>query len=162
MVELADIPTTEEEVSLGPLANSLGLLVRLAQIKTFEDYFASIGNLGVRPGEISVLVLIGENPGIRQGLLAQRLMIKRAHMTKMVRAMEEDGLVRRRVPEHDKRSVELRLTDKGSAKVRDLRRPFLLHERRSTENLMKREEEELKRLLRKFLGLHTNGAEEKP
>ena len=120
---------------------------------SFQDFFRNLVDLDVRPGEVSVLMVIAENPGIRQGILARRLMIKRANMAKMARAMEGSGLVRRTVPEDDRRSVELWLTDEGAARLAALRTPFLDHEARTARSLSKEEEAELKRLLRKYIGL---------
>lgn len=153
MTEAAEILRTPKNLQLGKLSESLGFLLRLSQIKAFEDFFESLGDFDVRPGEISVLTVIGENPGVRQGLVARRLMIKRANMTKMVRAMEERGLVRRTIPEDDKRSVELWLTKKGSARLVDLRGPFMAHEAHPVQSLSREDEAELKRLLRKYIGL---------
>ena len=87
---MRDAPDTArgEEVRLGAMADSLGFLLRLAQLASFREFFEDLDGMDVRPGEMTVLMLIGENPGVRQGVLAKRLMIKRAHMTKMIRAME--------------------------------------------------------------------------
>jgi DNA-binding MarR family transcriptional regulator len=145
-------PATED-VALGPLADSLGFLLRLSQLVSFRDFFAELEDFDLRPGEATVLMLIGENPGVRQGMLAKRLMIKRAHMTKMIRAMEDTGLVARTVPEDDRRSVELWLTPRGEARVAAMRGPWAAHEARPALNLSPREEAELKRLLRKYLDL---------
>ena len=103
----------EDDICLGPLANSLGFLLRMAQIEVFERFHADLGGLGLRPGEFSVLWLLGRHPGVRQGLLAERLRIKRAHMAKLVRGLEERGLVSRSKPERDRRAQELRLTPEG-------------------------------------------------
>ena len=152
---MRDAPDTArgEEVRLGAMADSLGFLLRLAQLASFREFFEDLDGMDVRPGEMTVLMLIGENPGVRQGVLAKRLMIKRAHMTKMVRAMEAAGLVSRTVPEDDRRSVELRLSGRGAARVEALSAPFRKHETRGAPGLTAREEAELKRLLRKYLDL---------
>ena len=144
---------TDAGVRYGPLTGSLGFLLRLAQLSAFRDFYDHVGELGVRPGEMSVLMLIAENPGVRQGVLARSLMIKRAHMTKMVRAMEEEGLVRRTIPEDDRRSVELWLTEAGEARVSGLLGPFLAHEAQVPATLSRRETDQLRRLLRAYLGL---------
>ena len=60
-----------------------------------------------------MLTLILHNPGIRQGVLARRLMIKRAHMTKLIRSLEKSGYVERTIPDEDRRSVTLRLKCEG-------------------------------------------------
>jgi DNA-binding MarR family transcriptional regulator len=153
MTEATEILRAPEDLALGTLSESLGFLLRLSQITAFEDFFESLGDFDVRPGEISVLTVIGENPGVRQGVVARRLMIKRANMTKVVRAMERQGFVRRTVPEDDKRSVELRLTKKGAARLAALRTPFQAHEARPVSSLSREEEAVLKRLLRKYIGL---------
>jgi DNA-binding MarR family transcriptional regulator len=153
MTDARDIAREAEDVRLGPLAESLGFLLRLSQLVSFRDFFASLEDFDMRPGEATVLMLIGENPGVRQGVLAKRLMIKRAHMTKMIRAMEDTGLVSRTVPEDDKRSVELWLTTRGEARVAAMRAPWADHEGRPARNLTRRDEAELKRLLRKYLDL---------
>ncbi|MCB1334083.1 MAG: MarR family transcriptional regulator [Roseivivax sp.] len=149
MVEQADSDT----IRYGGLTGSLGFLLRLSQLASFRDFYDELGPLGIRPGEISVLTVIGLNPGIRQGVLARHLMIKRAHMTKVVRALDDAGLIARRVPADDKRAVELSLTAKGQARMREVHAPFAAHEKASTGPLTAREEAELKRLLRKYLDL---------
>jgi len=153
MTGAREIARGTSDVRLGPLARSLGFLLRLSQLVAFRDFFASLDEFDMRPGEATALLLIGENPGVRQGVLARRLMIKRAHMTKMVRAMEETGLVSRTVPEDDRRSVELWLTPQGQARVAAMRGPWALHEARPAQNLSPGEEAELKRLLARYVGL---------
>ena len=153
MTGTGEILRDAEDVRLGPLSDSLGFLLRLSQLVSFRDFYASLDDLDMRPGEATVLMLIGENPGVRQGVLAKRLMIKRAHMTKMIRAMEDTGLVSRTVPEDDKRSVELWLTTRGRTRVDAMRGPWASHEARPARNLTKREEADLKRLLRTDLDL---------
>jgi DNA-binding MarR family transcriptional regulator len=74
----------------------------MAQLRSFDFFFEDLGKLGLRPGEFSVLWVIHVNPGVRQGVLAQTLRIKRAHMTKMIRSFEERGLVARTIPEDDR------------------------------------------------------------
>tara|TARA_R100000789_G_scaffold79524_4_gene74770 strand:- start:9952 stop:10494 length:543 start_codon:yes stop_codon:yes gene_type:complete len=146
-------PAKDAVVRYGHLSDSLGFLLRLAQLQSFADFFRAFEGEEVRPGEISVLMVLYENPGIRQGLLARALSIKRAHMTKMVRQMETDGLITRRVPEDDKRAMELRLTALGQARITALMPTFVDHESRDAGCLDGAEAAELKRLLRKLLAL---------
>lgn len=147
----------EADITYGRLADSLGFLLRLAQLRSFSDFYKTFEGEDVRPGEISVLVMLRDNPGIRQGLLARALMIKRAHMTKMVRQMETDGLITRTVPEDDKRAMDLHLTTAGAGRVRALMSAFDDHESRDGQGLNHEEVAELKRLLRKALGLAAEG-----
>lgn len=103
----------DDDFKLGRIGNSLGFLLRLAQIDAFDRFFAEGDLAELGPGKISILQGVTLNPGVRQGVLAQALRIKRAHMTKIIRAMEGDGLVRSAVPPEDRRSVSLWLTEAG-------------------------------------------------
>lgn len=150
-------PGETPEVALGPLEDSLGFLLRLAQLRNFAAFYDDLGGLGLRPGALTVLILVGENPGIRQGVLARALSIKRAHMTKMVQAMEDDGLLRRTVPDADRRSVELWLTAAGQARLDTIRPPFESFERSAGRHLTEAEARDLKALLRKYLALSPQG-----
>jgi len=142
-----------DEVDIGQLGASIGFLLRMAQLRTFALFHERLAGQGLKPGEFSVLMIIDRNPGIRQGLLARRLMIKRAHMTKLVRSFEDRGLVARRIPEHDRRAVELTLTPAGSAFVAE-RAPLLAaYERDLPGMLGEAERRELVRLLQRFAGL---------
>lgn len=145
-------PVTEDTVDMRDLAESVGFLTRLAQVRTYETFFEDLGAHGLRPGEFSTLLLIGRNPGIRQGLLAQILRIKPAHMTKLIRAFEDRGLVERTIPDNDRRSVQLSLSDAGRAFIEDHREAFARHEINLRSTLSESELRTLKQLLRKYVG----------
>jgi len=142
---------SEDEVDMQDLGDSIGFLTRLAQVKTYETFFEDLGAHGLRPGEYSTVLLIGRNPGIRQGMVAQKLRIKPAHMTKLIRALEDRGLVDRTIPDHDRRSVELTLTQTGRQFVDEHRLSFARHETRLNKALTPDELRSLKRLLRKYV-----------
>ena len=103
----------EPGLALAPSTELAGFMLRLAQLRAFEAFFAEFGGRGIRPGQISILTAIGANPGVRQGALARALSIKRSNMAKIVGLLESEDLIRRRVPRSDRRSVELYLTAAG-------------------------------------------------
>lgn len=144
-----------QEVAMGPLAESLGLLLRLGQLKSFADFYATLGEDGLSPGELSTLILIQHNPGVRQGVVARRLSIKRAHMAKMVASLEAEGLVARRPARDDGRALELRLTRAGQHRLERIMPNFETHERRAARPLNAAEEATLKRLLQKYVGMES-------
>jgi DNA-binding MarR family transcriptional regulator len=149
-----DAPVRQlDQVKLGALADSVGFLLRLAQLRAFDDFFSDHGPRGLKPGEFSVLWVIARNPGIRQSVLGQRLMIKRAHMTKLIRAMEDAGFVTRRIPDRDRRAVELTLTPAGESEVANAGARFFDYEQRTGAPLDDREQAALLALLKKFVGL---------
>ncbi|WP_196259773.1 MarR family winged helix-turn-helix transcriptional regulator [Pelagibacterium limicola] len=140
-------------VDLGRLDSALGFLLRLAQLKTQARFFEESGAGQFKPGEFTVLWVILHNPGIRQSALGQQLMIKRAHMTKLVRSLEDRGLVTRRIPEDDRRAVELTLSVDAEKQIRTAEAWFFDFESRIGNPLTAMEVEQLNALLRKFLGL---------
>jgi len=142
-----------DQVKLGALADSVGFLLRLAQLRAFDDFFSENGPRNLKPGEFSVLWVIARNPGIRQSVLGQRLMIKRAHMTKLIRAMEEAGFVSRRIPDRDRRAVELTLTPSGESEVAKASALFFDYEQRTGAPLDGRDQAALLALLKKYVGL---------
>jgi DNA-binding MarR family transcriptional regulator len=144
--------TPAGDVDVGPLRNSLGFLLRMAQLRTYEHYFVEMRDLELKPGAFSVLTLIMHNPGIRQGVLARRLMIKRAHMTKLVRALETSGHVKRTVPDEDRRSITLALTAEGRKFIKRHWQRFMRHEPAPSQ-LSPQQEQQLINLLQVFVGL---------
>ncbi len=142
-------PITLQDVDYGGLEQATGFLLRLAQLRVFEHFYKAMEGQELRLGAMSALILIGHNPGIRHGILADALSIKLAHTTKMLKGLEARGLVRRHQPAYDRRSIELRLTDAGMALMRDYQRQIALHEDLSVAGLTERERAQLRRLLRK-------------
>ncbi|MEZ5667192.1 MAG: MarR family winged helix-turn-helix transcriptional regulator [Alphaproteobacteria bacterium] len=148
----------DDALDYGPLRESLGFLIRIGQLKIFEQFYAQVGDLGLRPGEFSVLWLILRNPGVRQGVLAQELLIKPAHMTKLVRGFEDRGFVARVVPDDDRRAVELSLTAAGRDFVEGHKAAFFAVHEHPLSRLTQPEQDELRRLLQKLAGLERGGA----
>jgi DNA-binding MarR family transcriptional regulator len=149
----ASIPDVEAGIDLGPLSSSLGFLVRMGQIEIFGMFYDTLGRLGLKPGEFSVLWVVHLNPGVRQGAVAEKLRIKPAHMTKLVRSFEEGGMLERHIPETDRRGMELRLTSKGEAFVTEYADEFFTYARSETNRLNQKEADQLIRLLQKFTRL---------
>lgn len=141
---------TVGEVDFGPLTGLAGFMLRLAQLHLFESFFHDFGARGITPGQIGILVAIGRNPGIRQGVLADALHIKWSNMAKIVRLFEDQGLVERRVPQSDRRAVELHLTKKGGGTVDETVPLLTVSDRAATDALTARERDTLLRLLAKL------------
>ncbi|WP_010140779.1 MarR family winged helix-turn-helix transcriptional regulator [Oceanicola sp. S124] len=153
------IDKPEEGISKESLRGSLGFLLRVAQLRSFSHFFTVLADENIRPGEATVLDLVRENPGIRQGAVSKTLKIKRAQMSKMVREMEASGLISRRVPPEDRRSVELRLTPEGAARIAQITTHFPEVEKRTVKRLTPGEARELRRLLIKMAGFEESKGE---
>jgi len=140
----------EPAVSLGELGDSLGFLLRMAQVRSYERFFARFGHLDLRPGEFAVMWVIRLNPGIKQGIVARTLRIKPAQMTKVIRRLERQGILTRTIPEDDRRSVVLSLTAQGQAFVQSQVPAFFGSNDYHEHSLTPDEVRELARLLRKY------------
>jgi DNA-binding MarR family transcriptional regulator len=109
--------TVADGLGLGELEHSAGLMLRIAQLTAFERFFALFGQSEIKISEFTVLIAVAENPGIRQGVLADVLKIKWSNMTKLVRTLEDRGLIARHVPRSDRRAVVLSITDEGKRQI---------------------------------------------
>lgn len=146
-------PTALADVEYGGLEQATGFLLRMAQLRVFAHFHKLPGQQDLRLGAMSALILIGRNPGIRHGILADALAMKLAHTTKMLNGLEARGLVSRQRPAHDRRSIELYLTESGQTMTQALRQLIARHEEQSVAGLTERERRQLQRLLRKFIGM---------
>jgi len=142
---------TEEQVELGELSSTLGFLLRLAQVQVFQSFYNTFAGQCMKPGEITVLRLIGLNQGLRQGVIAKTLMIKPAHMTKLVQRLVDAGYARRTVPPEDRRSVYLSLTSIGRTFVDSHERALQDFERHERRGFTEAEFEQFLSLLQKFI-----------
>lgn len=148
-----------ETLELGRLSEALGFLLRMAQIEIFETYHQELGMHGLKPGEFAVFWLIDQHPGVRQGLVATSLYIKHAHMTKLVRSLEERGYITRVIPDNDRRSVLLNVTDEGHDFLADVQDEFLGSFSEKNNRLSKKETKTLIGLLQKLTGIQEGPAQ---
>jgi DNA-binding MarR family transcriptional regulator len=79
--------------------------------------------VGISQRWYDVLVHLEESPeGIPMNELAERILYSKSGFTRVVDRMEETGLVRRLRPEHDRRTILVLLTDKGTQTLEHARR----------------------------------------
>ncbi|GAB4511888.1 MAG: MarR family winged helix-turn-helix transcriptional regulator [Roseibium sp.] len=149
---LPDEDASGGALSFGRLEQAAGFVLRIAQLTAFERFFEIFPEEDLRISEYSVLVGIAGNPGVRQGVLADWLKIKWSNMTKLVRTLEERGLVGRRVPKTDRRSVELYVTEEGYRLIDKYADVMDTSDRRAFDVLSDREHAQLLGLLRKVAG----------
>ena len=107
-----------------------------ALAKVCKAHRANVGGLlaehGLHVGQEMVLVELWESDGLRGGELAARLGVEPPTVTKMLRRLEDCGLVERRPDPSDARSFRVYLTDRG----RDLEGPVAACWERAEEMLL--------------------------
>ncbi len=97
---------------------NLGFLLAKASQRWNEllaERFAAAGFPEVRPSYGSILVPLYEEDGLRMGEIARRARLSKQTMTTMVRLLERDGLVERRLDPHDGRAALVFLTNRAQA-----------------------------------------------
>lgn len=119
-----------EHLDLGELPSLSGYMLRRAQFAAFNDFLRFFEDLGVRPVQYAVLTVIDRNPGLKQSQVSEALGIKRANLVAILDALERRGFARREAVATDRRSYALRLTDKGTALMKELRARSEAHEKR--------------------------------
>lgn len=119
-----------DHLDLGELPSLSGYMLRRAQFAAFNDFLRFFDDLGVRPVQYAVLNVIDRNPGLKQSQVSEALGIKRANLVAILDALERRQLAKREAVATDRRSYALRLTDKGSALMRELRARSEGHEKR--------------------------------
>lgn len=102
------------KASLGDLDGQIGFLLRLAQVAVFKDLIKVLKPLDLRPTDFSVLVVIGETPGLKQQQLGEALNIQRSNLVTILDQLQDRGLVQRGAVEGDRRSHALSLTLEGA------------------------------------------------
>ncbi len=94
--------------SLGYLVNYLAKLFTQLQTAYMAPY-------GVYPGQGAVLLYLWVQDGQTQREISRQMAIEEASMVRSIDRMERDGLVRRVRNDHDRRQINIFLTDKGRA-----------------------------------------------
>lgn len=142
--------TAAPAVDYGTLPNHVGYLLRLAQLRVWEDFYGRMGETGVSPALFSALMLVDCNPGIQQSRLGEALGIARSGAMTMTDRLERLGLVERRADPHDRRAYGLFLTADGQRRMAEYMARVRQHDQLINQVLSEDEHRTLMRLLRKF------------
>src|ERR687884_1693353 len=82
----------KREPIASPLADSPAFLVRLAQLRAFDEFYRNFAGLGVTPAGFSILALIAANPGVRPGTIAEELRVKPSNVAALVNGLVAAGV----------------------------------------------------------------------
>ncbi len=118
---------------MGVLDRFLGSYLRMAYEASYADFERSLGDSPVPPGYLSILTLIANNPGISQTQIGRKARWDKSSVTKALRRMEDEGLIRRARLENDRRTYVSELTEEGAALQATLQEKALEHVSRVVE-----------------------------
>lgn len=98
-----------------PLPGFPGYALRRAANATAAELSARLAPHELRQSDVSVLILIAENPGVTASAIGRALDIQRANMVPLLKRLEEAGLIDR--APIDRKSRGLRLTPLGRERL---------------------------------------------
>ncbi|MDP6172775.1 MAG: MarR family winged helix-turn-helix transcriptional regulator [Rhodospirillales bacterium] len=107
------ISTLEKKVDFGHLPNYLGYQIRQAQTAIFRDFAGLMKDVGVTPGEFSLLTLLDANPGINQITLTRVYQLDKSTLSYAINGLKQRRLVKRVRDRDDRRYFSLWLTEVG-------------------------------------------------
>jgi DNA-binding MarR family transcriptional regulator len=97
--------------------------VRSVGVALNRDYDQKISEVALArgTGKVSVLLMVGANPGIRPSVLAHYIFKDRSAMGRLLDQMQRAGLIIEKISESERRAHELYLTPKGQKLVERVR-----------------------------------------
>lgn len=102
-------------LAYGVLDELLGYALRRAQNALYLHFQRSVDRADVSPQRFAALVLVAQNPGLRQGLLAEAMGLHRSGGMRLVDWLCEQGWVARADDPQDRRSWTVHPTPEGLA-----------------------------------------------
>jgi len=140
-----------KQVSFGALTGYLGYALRRAHMVAVAEFLQAFQELDLRPTQLAVLMIINENPGVRQTEVCEALGIQKANFVPLLNELERRGLALRKSVAGDRRSSALHLTSLGNVTVQ---RAHAIHdtlEERFSARLGRRGRDQLLALLNKVI-----------
>jgi DNA-binding MarR family transcriptional regulator len=142
-----------EQIDLSPLEELVGFNIHILELLMYQLFYERFTKRSMTPGIFSTLLAIKANPGVRQGALADALMIQRSNMTILVNRLIRAGYVKRRSAKGDNRGVVLFLAEPGERALRQVNVEMAEHEKLLASSLTPKERETCLALLQKMARL---------
>jgi DNA-binding MarR family transcriptional regulator len=112
----------------GLLDDLLGYALRRAQNALYLDFHRATAGADVSPQRFAALVLVGRNPGMRQGGLAEAMGLHRSGALRLTDWLTGRGWVERRDDPTDARRWGLHITPQGRRMLTTLERQVQAHD----------------------------------
>jgi DNA-binding MarR family transcriptional regulator len=101
------------DLELGVLTSSLGYLLRRLQLAYKKHFLREAHSTNLHPRHVGAMYVIGLNPGVTPSQMSAALGLDAVQTALMLNALEERGLVVRRLSRTDGRSRAVHLTPAG-------------------------------------------------
>lgn len=122
---------------------AFGKVMRMYYIRTHSV----LDKIGLYPGQPPLLIALSHKDGQSQKELSERLRVKPATITVMIKRMEKSELLEKKSDEKDQRISRVYLTSKGREASRALKEIVIDMEEQCFKNLTQEERILLRRLL---------------
>jgi DNA-binding MarR family transcriptional regulator len=142
--------SSDRTVRFGPLNDYIGYWLRRAQVWAVAGFLETMKELELRPTQFSVLIVIHENPGIRQTEVCAALGLQKANFVPLLNELQRRGLAIRKTGVPDRRSSALYLTPQGETLLQRANELHAGWERHIAERLGPKGQEQLRDLLQKL------------
>ncbi|WP_338242626.1 MarR family winged helix-turn-helix transcriptional regulator [Aurantiacibacter hainanensis] len=116
------------EPEFGELDGIVGFHIRLAHGAVYRHFTETFAELELTQKQVSVMWLLGDNPGIAQIEVGGRLRMDRATTMTIVNRLQSRGYLRRERSSSDGRKQSLHLTHEGEAALREAKSCIEEHE----------------------------------
>jgi DNA-binding MarR family transcriptional regulator len=127
IITIVKKPCNIEPIALvNPLESHLGYQLRRASVLLMTDLSARLAPTGLRPSEVTTLLVIHANEGCQQGAVGDLLGIKPANMVPLIARLVKQGLVQR--AKADGRAHSLSLSPIGRANAAAIKRLLKRHD----------------------------------
>ncbi|MXP26343.1 MarR family transcriptional regulator [Altererythrobacter indicus] len=140
----------DENVDFGMMATLTGFSVKMVWILGYSLLSQKMPDPAITPQRVTMLELIGCNPGLAQTQLAHALGLSRPATSLAIDFWQARGVVERRVDQDDRRAFGIHLTKQGQCIWADLRAKVKQSDEILTKRLSEEEIEQLNRLLSKI------------
>lgn len=90
-----------------PLPSYPGYALRRAANATAAELASRLTEVGLRQSDVSVLILVAENPAVTASAIGRSLDIQRANMVPLLKRLEDAGLIAREPIDGKSRGLDL-------------------------------------------------------
>lgn len=122
-------------VRTAPLRDLIGYALRRAQGAVYSDLNDALSELELRPLQLTLLLMVEENPGASQSGVCEALGIQKTNSVGTMGELERRGYIVRKKSSSDARSYQLHLTAKGRRMLQRAGEVQSTHEQRLVERI---------------------------
>ncbi len=135
-----------------------GIALLISQLggRVSAEFARRVAEVGLTPPQVAVLRVVGQNPGLSQRDVADRLGTAPSRVVQLVDELEARGIITRTRSATDRRNYELTISEEAPPEVARVREIVRDHDAAWVASLSADEIAELRRLLRKVNESHAD------